>query len=103
MKVHNTCRTASLYPIFFPSNRREREAYYVRRAEGVTNPSKILSLILDGMDQSKTTIPRFQGTEAPKVLVSFIYLLIFKRLDLNYIVVIAGISAIYFRNTLIIY
>jgi len=57
------------YILFLPSHRREREAYYVRRAEGVTNPSKILSLILDGMDQSKTNIPHFQGWESPKVRV----------------------------------
>lgn len=44
--------------------RQARVAYYARRDEGICNDD-ITSVIVDGMDQSKTDLPHF--TQAPKV------------------------------------
>lgn len=42
--------------------RQERRRYYSNRQEGIENPSEVLSLITDGMDQNKTNIPSFVRT-----------------------------------------
>ncbi len=40
-------------------SRDERQVYYHHRDKARRNPERYLSLILDGMDQSKTNIPHF--------------------------------------------
>lgn len=46
--------------------RREREKYEKHRRKGQKNPSTYLSIIIDGMDQSKTDLPHIITN--PKVL-----------------------------------
>ncbi|XP_071151155.1 uncharacterized protein, partial [Mytilus edulis] len=43
----------------------ERESYYVRRAQAEMKPKEIISLILDGMDQSKTDLPHYYKWNNP--------------------------------------
>ena len=58
----------SMYVIKMHINQRnEREAYYWRRADAIANKDSKLSIILDGMDQSKTNVPHFEGWQTPKV------------------------------------
>jgi hypothetical protein len=45
----------------------ERLAYYQRRSDAVVRPNSILSLIIDGMDQSKLSLPHYKGWNNPKV------------------------------------
>lgn len=45
----------------------ERESYYVRRAQAEMKPKEIISLILDGMDQSKTDLPHYYKWNNPNV------------------------------------
>ncbi|CAH1252417.1 Hypp9281 [Branchiostoma lanceolatum] len=44
----------------------ERETYYQRRARAEARQRDYLSLILDGMDQSKSNLPHFKGWTEPK-------------------------------------
>ncbi|XP_078603146.1 uncharacterized protein LOC144877116 [Branchiostoma floridae x Branchiostoma japonicum] len=44
----------------------ERETYYERRARAESRRRDYLSLILDGMDQSKSNLPHFKGWTEPK-------------------------------------
>lgn len=37
----------------------ERQKYYKHQAKAKSHPEKYMSLIIDGMDQSKTQIPHF--------------------------------------------
>ena len=43
--------------MIFSSNRREREKYAKHRNKAQKYPSKYLSVIIDGMDQEKTSLP----------------------------------------------
>jgi hypothetical protein len=38
---------------------KEREVYYDRRQQAISQPETIMSIIMDGMDQSKLTLPHF--------------------------------------------
>ena len=60
-----------MYYIF--SNRLERQAYYARRNLARTEPRKYLSLIIDGMDQAKTSLPHFIG-KYPKISENTVWL-----------------------------
>ena len=62
-KLHLTLLAFILYLY-----RKERDAYYKRRAEAIAKPSERISIIVDGMDQSKTNLPHFKGWQTPKVL-----------------------------------
>ena len=42
----------------------ERKLYYYKRNKAQKNPKKYLSIIIDGMDQSKTNLPHFAGRKA---------------------------------------
>ena len=58
--------------------RAEREKYYKHGFKARYAPEKYLSIIIDGMDQSKHNLPHFQvTTKVIKVLVS-IYIRIYK-------------------------
>ncbi|XP_062609674.1 uncharacterized protein LOC134271502 [Saccostrea cucullata] len=43
---------------------KEKTAYYRRKVVSRRRPDKYLSLIIDGMDQSKTNIPHFKGRQS---------------------------------------
>ncbi|XP_063438737.1 uncharacterized protein LOC134719703 [Mytilus trossulus] len=45
----------------------ERKYYYTKKNAAKTSPSQYLSLIIDGMDQSKTNLPHFVGRMAKAV------------------------------------
>ena len=47
--------------------RKERMDYYRKREEASKKPTEALSIIIDGMDQSKTNLPHFKGWTRPKV------------------------------------
>ena len=47
------------YRFFSLYLRAEREKYYKHRLKGKKDPDKYLSLIIDGMDQSKHNLPHF--------------------------------------------
>ena len=51
----------------FYFNRTERVSYRARRAMAIDKPDDFVSIISDGMDQSKTNIPHFEGWNLPKV------------------------------------
>ncbi|XP_076080822.1 uncharacterized protein LOC143051779 [Mytilus galloprovincialis] len=46
--------------------RSERRDYYKKKDEALMKPKEVLSIIIDGMDQSKTNIPHFKGWTRPK-------------------------------------
>ena len=54
--------------------RKERQDYYKKKGEAIMKPGEALSLIIDGMDQSKTNIPHFKGWTRPKVRKPVIFL-----------------------------
>ena len=70
--------TDALLSFFF--FRHERLDYYKKRELAIKLPNDYLSLIIDGMDQSKTGVPHFRGWSRPKVSVFFFFLL-FKWFD----------------------
>ena len=52
--------------------REERQDYYRKKAQAKMKPNEFLSLIVDGMDQSKTNIPHFKGWTRPKVKIKIL-------------------------------
>lgn len=44
---------------YISSYRKERERYYLNRERARHDPQKYISIIIDGMDQSKTDLPHF--------------------------------------------
>lgn len=52
--------------------RTERRSYYCRREEVVAEPLMKTSIIIDGMDQSKTNLPHFKGWVTPKVTLAIV-------------------------------
>ena len=55
------------YLVQYSYFRTERDYYYEKRAEAIAQPTQKCSLIVDGMDQSKTDIPHFKGWKKTKV------------------------------------
>ena len=53
--------------LIFP--RIERKLYYKKRDDARRNGKKYLSIIIDGMDQSKTNLPNFTGDKAKVCLI----------------------------------
>ncbi|CAC5421318.1 unnamed protein product [Mytilus coruscus] len=47
--------------------RSERRDYYKKKDEACMKSKEVMSIIIDGMDQSKTNIPHFKGWTRPKV------------------------------------
>ena len=47
-------------------HRQERKKYYSHREKARANPDKYITLIIDGMDQSKTNLPKL--TKTPKAV-----------------------------------
>ena len=51
---------------FHSTSSTERQKYYLHREKSRANPDKYMTIIIDGMDQSKTNVPHL--TCAPKSL-----------------------------------
>ncbi|XP_076116496.1 uncharacterized protein LOC143083963 isoform X2 [Mytilus galloprovincialis] len=52
--------------------RSERRDYYKKKDEACMKSKEVMSIIIDGMDQSKTNIPHFKGWTKPKAYLSFL-------------------------------
>ncbi|CAC5400226.1 unnamed protein product [Mytilus coruscus] len=50
----------------------ERRDYYKKKDEACMKSKEVVSIIIDGMDQSKTNIPHFKGWTRPKAYLSFL-------------------------------
>ena len=48
--------------------RQERLHYYSHREAALQSPDKVMSIIIDGMDQSKTNIPLFSRRTSTRVI-----------------------------------
>lgn len=60
-----------MYIKFMCYCRRQRDAYRVRRAEAINQPTTKLSLIVDGMDKSNTNLPHSVRCQTLKVFIVF--------------------------------
>lgn len=55
--LHQDTKYARCTTCFISFCRRERKKYHTHREKARSNPNKLLTLIIDGMDQAKTNLP----------------------------------------------